>query len=70
MDFALSDDQRMLEDSIGRMLAERYQPDQRLAYQREPKGYSAEIWQNLAELGLTMLPFAEAQGGWVSVVSR
>ncbi len=63
MDFALSDDQRMLQDSVGRLLAERYQPDHRLAYQREPQGYSQEIWRSFVEMGLTMLPFAEDLGG-------
>lgn len=63
MNFALSDDQRMLQDSLGRLLAERYQPDDRLAYQREPHGYSQEIWQSFVEMGLTMLPFAEDLGG-------
>lgn len=63
MDFALSDDQRMLQDSLGRLLAERYQPDHRLAYQREPHGYSQEIWHSFVEMGLTMLPFAEELGG-------
>lgn len=63
MNFALSDDQRMLQDSIARLLAERYQPDDRIAYLRSPQGYSTSIWQSFVEMGLTMLPFSEDIGG-------
>jgi alkylation response protein AidB-like acyl-CoA dehydrogenase len=63
MNFALSDDQQMLQDGIARLLADRYQLDQRLAAQHEPQGYSAEIWQAFVDMGLTMLPFPEKQGG-------
>ena len=63
MDFALSDDQRMLKDSIDRLVADRYQFDQRFAYLAEPQGWSRDIWQELVALGLTMLPFPEEFGG-------
>ena len=63
MNFDLSDDQRMLKDSIDRLVADRYQLDQRFAYLAEPNGWSAEIWGELVGLGLTMLPFPEDVGG-------
>ena len=63
MNFDLSDDQRMLKDSVDRLVADRYQLDQRLAYMAEPKGWSDAVWQEIVELGLTMLPFPEDVGG-------
>lgn len=63
MNFDLSDDQRMLKDSVDRLVADRYQLDQRLAYMAEPKGWSDSVWQEIIELGLTMLPFPEDVGG-------
>lgn len=63
MDFALSDDQRMLKDSIDRLIADRYQFDQRFSYLAQPGGWSREIWRELIDMGLTMLPFPEDVGG-------
>jgi alkylation response protein AidB-like acyl-CoA dehydrogenase len=63
MNFDLSDDQRMLKDSLNRLLTDNYQLDQRIAYMREEKGFSDVIWADFIELGLTMMPFTEAQGG-------
>lgn len=63
MNFALSDDQRMLADSIERLLSERYQLDDRRAAQAMPEGYSQDMWQAFVDLGLTMLPFPEKDGG-------
>jgi pimeloyl-CoA dehydrogenase small subunit len=64
MDFELSDDQRLLKDSVERLIADRYSFEQRKKYMAEPAGYSAEIWAQYAELGLLGLPFAEALGGF------
>lgn len=63
MDLELSDDQRMLKDSVDRLIAEQYDLDQRRGYMSQPDGWSAEMWKSFAELGLTMLPFPEEQGG-------
>lgn len=63
MNFDLTDGQRMLKDSVDRLLAERYQLDHRLAGQREPAGYSTEVWGAFSDMGLTMLPFPEEAGG-------
>lgn len=64
MDFDLSDDQRLLKDSVDRLVADKYQFAQRKAYMAEPNGFSATNWAALAELGLLGLPFPEAQGGY------
>lgn len=64
MDFDLSDDQRLLKDSVDRMLADRYGFEARTGYRREPDGWSRPMWSQFAELGLLGLPFAEAHGGF------
>jgi len=64
MDFDLNDEQRQLKESVERLLADTYGDlNQRLGYMKEPKGYSAELWKQYAELGLLGVPFAEEHGG-------
>jgi pimeloyl-CoA dehydrogenase small subunit len=64
MDFALSDEQRLLKDSVDRLLADRYAFDQRKNHLKEPNGWSTALWSQYAELGLLGLPFAEEYGGF------
>ena len=64
MDFDLSDEQRLLKDSVDRLIADQYQFEQRKKYMAEPDGWSSAVWQQYAELGLLGLPFAEAHGGF------
>jgi pimeloyl-CoA dehydrogenase small subunit len=64
MDFDLTDEQRLLRDSVDRLLADRYAFDKRKAYLAEPEGWSRELWSQYAELGLLGLPFAEEHGGF------
>jgi alkylation response protein AidB-like acyl-CoA dehydrogenase len=64
MDFTLTDEQRLLKDSVDRLMAERYSFDQRKNYCKEPGGWSAALWSQYAELGLLGLPFAEQYGGF------
>ncbi|PWB65383.1 MAG: pimeloyl-CoA dehydrogenase small subunit [Bradyrhizobiaceae bacterium] len=64
MDFELSEEQRLLKDSVERLLADRYGFEARQGFLREPEGWSRALWQRYAELGLTGLPFAEAHGGF------
>lgn len=64
MDLELSDEQRLLKDSVDGLLNRRYGDLKvRLAAMAEPKGYSTAIWQELADQGLLAIPFAEADGG-------
>jgi pimeloyl-CoA dehydrogenase small subunit len=64
MDFDLSDEQRQLKDSVERLLANAYGDlNLRTGYIKEPKGYSAALWQQYADLGLLAAPFAEEHGG-------
>lgn len=64
MDFEPSEDQRLLVESVTRMLADTYSFQQRKGYMAEPAGFSAAIWTQLAEQGLLGLPFAEEYGGF------
>jgi pimeloyl-CoA dehydrogenase small subunit len=64
MDFDFTEEQRLLRDSVERLLSDRYAFDRRRAYLAEPQGWSRELWAQYAELGLLGLPFAEQYGGF------
>ena len=63
MDFELSEEQRLLKQSVERLLLDRYGFEQRIAYMKEPGGFSRALWKQYADLGLLALPFAEEDGG-------
>ncbi len=63
MDFALTDEQRLLQHSVERLFADHYAFEARKRYGQEPGGFSRALWARYAELGLLGLPFAEAYGG-------
>ncbi|MHB2266139.1 acyl-CoA dehydrogenase family protein [Aliihoeflea sp. PC F10.4] len=63
MDFDLTDEQTMLKDALDRLLKDAYGFEQRRKYMTEPAGYSADMWNAYAEMGLMALPFAEEDGG-------
>lgn len=65
MDFDLTDEQRLLADSVNRFVADRYGDfEKRQAYRAEPRGYAAANWSAMAEMGLLALPLPEEQGGF------
>ena len=64
MDFELSEDQRLLKDSISRLLSDTYAFATRRAYMAEAQGWSAKLWDQYAELGLLGLPIEEKYGGF------
>jgi pimeloyl-CoA dehydrogenase small subunit len=64
VDFDLTDEQRLLKDSVDRVIADRYAFEQRRKYLAEPDGWSRDVWAQYAELGLLGLPFAEQHGGF------
>ncbi|MCF2525235.1 pimeloyl-CoA dehydrogenase small subunit [Bradyrhizobium sp. G127] len=64
MDFDLSEEQRLLKDSVDGLLADSYDFDQRKKYAAEKGGWSKTVWNKLAEQGLLGLPFPEADGGF------
>src|SRR5438045_8476609 len=64
MDFDLTDEQRLLRDSVDRLLADTYTFEKRKGYSAEPEGWSRALWSRYAELGILGLPFAEEHGGF------
>ncbi len=64
MDFDLSDDQRMIRDSVDRLVADRYGFEQRKSALASPDGWSREMWARMAELGLLGVSLPEACGGF------
>src|SRR5271155_1804466 len=64
MDFDFTEEQRLLRESVDRLLADRYTFDKRKGYLTEPEGWSRALWSQYAELGLLGLPFAEEHGGF------
>jgi pimeloyl-CoA dehydrogenase small subunit len=63
MDFDLSEEQRLLKESLDRLIGDRYAFEQRKSYAQNPEGWSREMWAQFAELGLLGLPFEERHGG-------
>jgi pimeloyl-CoA dehydrogenase small subunit len=64
MDFDFTEEQRLLRDSVTRLLADHYTFEQRKTHLAEPDGWSRALWVQYAELGLLGLPFAEEHGGF------
>src|SRR4030088_3462510 len=64
MDFVLSEEQRLLKESVDGLLGSSYDFDQRKKYMAEKGGWSRSAWNKLAEQGLLGLPFSEDDGGF------
>ena len=65
MDFDLSEDQRLLKDSVDRLLGDAYADfERRRAATATPPGYNEALWAQFAALGLLGLPLSEEQGGF------
>jgi pimeloyl-CoA dehydrogenase small subunit len=64
VDFEFTDEQRLLRDSVDRLLADHYGFAHRRGYLAEPEGWSTALWSRYAEQGLLGLPFAEEYGGF------
>src|ERR1700730_319489 len=63
MDLTLSDEQRMLRESADRFVTETYNADHRKRSANDPRGFSADIWKQFADLGWLALPIGEDHGG-------
>jgi alkylation response protein AidB-like acyl-CoA dehydrogenase len=63
MDLTLSDEQRMLRESADRFVTETYNADHRKRSANDPRGFSADIWKQFADLGWLALPIREDHGG-------
>jgi pimeloyl-CoA dehydrogenase small subunit len=64
MDFDQTEEQRLLKDSVDRLIADHYAFEQRRKYLAEPGGWNPALWAQYAELGLLGLPFEESLGGF------
>ncbi|MEX3898677.1 acyl-CoA dehydrogenase family protein [Paraburkholderia sp. BR10954] len=63
MDFDFTDEQRMLKDSVERLVKDEYGFEQRAKYLAEPDGFSRALWARYADMGLLGLSFDEEYGG-------
>ena len=63
MDFSLSPEQGMLQDSLRKFLAKEYGFEMRRARSGSPDGFSRDTWAQLAELGLLGISIPEDDGG-------
>jgi len=64
MNFELTDDRRMLADTLDRYVARQYSFASRDRIAKSPRGYSQEQWQQFAELGAIGALFSESDGGF------
>ena len=63
MNFELSEEQQLLQDSVARFVADHYSLDARRKLADSSQGYSDDHWKQFAELGWLALPFSEEDGG-------
>jgi alkylation response protein AidB-like acyl-CoA dehydrogenase len=63
MDFDPTDEQRMLAETLNSLLDKRYDPSSRLKLLDSELGWSRELWQQYAQLGLLGLTFDEQYDG-------
>ncbi len=64
MNFDLTEERQMLQDSLRRFLRDKYDTEARNRILESETGYSTEIWEGLAELGVIGALFTEEQGGF------
>src|ERR1043165_3042884 len=63
MDFNFTEEQQLLADTVRRFVREHYSFEARREILKSKDGWSRELWQQLAGLGLTALNVPEAHGG-------
>ncbi len=63
MDFSLSEEQQMLQDSVAKFVQNDYDFDSRMKVVKGDAGYNKDHWKLFAELGWLMVPFKEEDGG-------
>mgnify|MGYP002868866475 CR=1 FL=1 len=64
MNFDLTEERQMLQDTLRRFLADRYTTSVRNTIIDSDTGLNAKIWAELAELGVIGALFSEDQGGF------
>ncbi|MBL8662121.1 MAG: acyl-CoA dehydrogenase family protein, partial [Candidatus Odyssella sp.] len=63
MQFAFTDEQKLLADSVARFVAKDYPFEARRKLMAGDEGWSRDTWKAFAELGWLAAPFGEEQGG-------
>ena len=63
MQFAASPEQTLLKDAMDSFVRGHIGAGRRRTDRGQPRGYSADNWRSLAEIGVLGLPFAPAEGG-------
>lgn len=63
MDFNFTEEQQLLADTVQRFIREHYSFEARREILQAAPGWSREIWQSMAGLGLTALNVPEQHGG-------
>ncbi len=64
MNFELSEEQKMIQQSVERFVQENYDLTNRVKISSEDPGYSQDYWTAMAELGWLGLAFSEEDGGF------
>jgi pimeloyl-CoA dehydrogenase small subunit len=64
MDFEFTEEQRMLQEAIGKFLEKNYTFEMRREIVGSRVGYSPTVWEGMAELGLLGLPVSQDAGGF------
>ena len=64
MNFELTEERQMVQDSLRRFLQSEYSQDLIREQSDTETGFSQHIWSSLAELGITGALFSEADGGY------
>lgn len=64
MDFTLSSEQQMLQDTVARLARDHYSFEAREGYYHSEAGRSPAFWNQMAELGLCSVPIAQEYGGF------
>jgi alkylation response protein AidB-like acyl-CoA dehydrogenase len=69
MDFQLSEEQVLLRDTTRDVLARSYDPESRLKVIDTELGWSRDVWNQLAEIGILGLGFEEDAGGALEIMA-
>ena len=64
MDFALSEEQKQVQELITQFIAKDYPFDVREKLVKSEDGFSKEYWKTFGEFGLLAMPFPEGDGGF------
>ncbi|HEX5613224.1 MAG TPA: acyl-CoA dehydrogenase family protein, partial [Burkholderiales bacterium] len=64
MNFDYNEEQQLLADSVRRFLAKDYEFEKRRKVVASSEGWSPQIWAQLAEMGVTGIPFSTDYGGF------